>query len=95
MFVCLPIFRDLLEQIAEFEDKEFAGKKSDTDFKDVLKNMKLVPLNETGGTALLHMVRYRRWHQGTDCSKQKKKNIPIHVQITKSQREVKMLKLAH
>ncbi|KAJ8307134.1 hypothetical protein KUTeg_015218 [Tegillarca granosa] len=48
--------RDLLEQIAEFEDKEFAGKKRDTDFKDVLKNMKLVPLNETGGTALLHMA---------------------------------------
>ncbi|XP_067687566.1 leucine zipper transcription factor-like protein 1 [Haliotis asinina] len=43
--------RDLLEQIKEFEEREFAGTKRDTEFIP----SKLAPLNETGGTALLHM----------------------------------------
>ncbi|XP_071103006.1 leucine zipper transcription factor-like protein 1 [Haliotis cracherodii] len=43
--------RDLLEQIKEFEEREFAGTKRDTEFTP----SKLAPLNETGGTALLHM----------------------------------------
>ena len=34
----------------------FRGTKRDTDLNSVLKNVKLVPLNETGGTTLLHMV---------------------------------------
>ncbi|KAK3106380.1 hypothetical protein FSP39_018847, partial [Pinctada imbricata] len=47
--------RELIEQIADFEEKEFAGTKRDTDLKSVLRNVKLGPLNESGGTALLHM----------------------------------------
>ncbi|ESO86837.1 hypothetical protein LOTGIDRAFT_128288, partial [Lottia gigantea] len=43
--------RNLLEQIKEFEEREFTGTKRDTDFTP----SKLTPLNETGGTALLHM----------------------------------------
>ncbi|KAL5009653.1 hypothetical protein ScPMuIL_011958 [Solemya velum] len=46
--------RELLEQIADFEEKEFAGAKRDKDLKSVLSGMKLIPLNETGGAALLH-----------------------------------------
>ena len=44
--------RELLEQIKEFEEREFAGAKRDTEFVP----KKLEPVNETGGTALLHMV---------------------------------------
>lgn len=47
--------KELLESIAEFEEMNFRGTKRDTDLNSVLKNVKLVPLNETGGTALLHM----------------------------------------
>ncbi|XP_071153492.1 leucine zipper transcription factor-like protein 1 [Mytilus edulis] len=47
--------KDLLENIAEFEEENFRGTKRDTDLNSVLKNVKLVPLNETGGTSLLHM----------------------------------------
>lgn len=47
--------KELLESIAEFEETNFRGTKRDTDLNSVLKNVKLVPLNETGGTALLHM----------------------------------------
>lgn len=43
--------RQLLEQIKEFEEREFAGTKRDTEFVP----KKLEPVNETGGTALLHM----------------------------------------
>ncbi|PVD35993.1 hypothetical protein C0Q70_02963 [Pomacea canaliculata] len=43
--------RDLLEKIKEFEEREFAGAKRDTEFIP----KKLEPVNETGGTALLHM----------------------------------------
>lgn len=43
--------RELLEQIKEFEEREFAGTKRDTEFVP----KKLEPVNETGGTALLHM----------------------------------------
>ncbi|XP_046357309.1 leucine zipper transcription factor-like protein 1 [Haliotis rufescens] len=43
--------RDLLEQIKDFEEREFSGTKRDTEFTP----SKLAPLNETGGTALLHM----------------------------------------
>nr|KAG5707116.1 hypothetical protein BaRGS_011827 [Batillaria attramentaria] len=43
--------RELLEQIKEFEEREFAGAKRDTEFIP----KKLEPVNETGGTALLHM----------------------------------------
>ncbi|XP_021373966.1 leucine zipper transcription factor-like protein 1 isoform X2 [Mizuhopecten yessoensis] len=46
--------RDLLEQIADFEEKEFRGTKMDKDLQGVLKNVKLIPLNEKGGTELLH-----------------------------------------
>ena len=45
-----------MERIAEFEEKQFAGTKRDTDFNSVLKHVKLGPMNESGGTALLHMV---------------------------------------
>ena len=51
------VYREILERIAEFEEKQFAGTKRDTDFHQVLKHVKLGPMNETGGTALLHMVR--------------------------------------
>ncbi|XP_078334557.1 leucine zipper transcription factor-like protein 1 [Crassostrea virginica] len=47
--------RELIETIAEFEDREFAGTTRDTDFNSVLRKMKLAPLNESGGAALLHM----------------------------------------
>ncbi|KAL4229146.1 Leucine zipper transcription factor-like protein 1 [Mactra antiquata] len=47
--------RDILDKIAEFEEQQFAGTKRDTDFNSVLKHVKLGPMNETGGTALLHM----------------------------------------
>ncbi|KAL3836887.1 hypothetical protein ACJMK2_022294 [Sinanodonta woodiana] len=47
--------KELLDKIADFEEQQFAGTKRDTDFQSMLKNMKLIPLNETGGTALLHM----------------------------------------
>ncbi|XP_062615439.1 leucine zipper transcription factor-like protein 1 [Saccostrea cucullata] len=47
--------RDLIETIADFEQKEFAGTTRDTDFNSVLKKMKLAPINESGGAALLHM----------------------------------------
>lgn len=50
------INRDILDKIAEFEEQQFAGTKRDTDFQAVLKHVKLGPMNETGGTALLHMV---------------------------------------
>ncbi|KAK7092935.1 leucine zipper transcription factor-like protein 1 [Littorina saxatilis] len=43
--------RELLEQIKEFEEREFSGAKRDTEFVP----KKLEPVNETGGTALLHM----------------------------------------
>lgn len=43
--------RELLEQIKEFEEREFAGAKRDTEFVPKM----LEPVNETGGTALLHM----------------------------------------
>lgn len=51
-------FRELIETIAEFEDREFAGTTRDTDFNSVLRKMKLAPLNESGGAALLHMVNF-------------------------------------
>lgn len=43
--------RELLEQIKEFEEREFSGAKRDTEFIPKM----LEPVNETGGTALLHM----------------------------------------
>ena len=47
-----PNFRELLEQIKNFEEQEFAGVASrDTDFKP-----RLQPLNESGGSALLKIV---------------------------------------
>lgn len=51
-------FRELIDTIAEFEDREFAGTTRDTDFNSVLRKMKLAPLNESGGAALLHMVNF-------------------------------------
>lgn len=48
--------RELIETIADFEEREFAGTTRDTDFNSVLKKMKLAPINESGGAALLHMV---------------------------------------
>lgn len=50
--------RDILDKIAEFEEQQFAGTKRDTDFQAVLKHVKLGPMNETGGTTLLHMVKW-------------------------------------
>ncbi|XP_052252935.1 leucine zipper transcription factor-like protein 1 isoform X1 [Dreissena polymorpha] len=47
--------RDILDKIAEFEEQQFAGTKRDTDFHSVLKHVKLGPMNESGGTQLLHM----------------------------------------
>lgn len=47
--------RELIETIADFEEREFAGTTRDTDFNSVLKKMKLAPINESGGAALLHM----------------------------------------
>ncbi|XP_053408172.1 leucine zipper transcription factor-like protein 1 [Mercenaria mercenaria] len=47
--------RDILDKIAEFEEEQFAGTKRDTDFSSVLKHVKLGPMNESGGTTLLHM----------------------------------------
>ena len=52
--ICL--YRDILDKIAEFEEEQFAGTKRDTDFQAVLKHVKLGPMNESGGTTLLHMV---------------------------------------
>ena len=49
-------YRDILDKIAEFEEEQFAGTKRDTDFQAVLKHVKLGPMNESGGTTLLHMV---------------------------------------
>jgi len=44
----------LLEQIKDFEEREFAGARGrETDFK-----ARLQPLNESGGAALLQMVRH-------------------------------------
>ena len=45
-----------MDKIAEFEEEQFAGTKRDTDFQAVLKHVKLGPMNESGGTTLLHMV---------------------------------------
>lgn len=50
------ICRELIETIADFEEREFAGTTRDTDFNSVLRKMKLAPINESGGAALLHMV---------------------------------------
>lgn len=47
--------REILDRIAEFEEQQFAGTKRDTDFSSLLKNVRLGPMNESGGTALLHM----------------------------------------
>lgn len=47
--------RELIETIADFEEREFAGTTRDTDFNSVLRKMKLAPINESGGAALLHM----------------------------------------
>jgi len=50
----LLIARELLEQIKDFEEKEFAGVASrDMEFKP-----RLQPLNESGGSALLKIVSY-------------------------------------
>lgn len=46
----------MIETIADFEEREFAGTTRDTDFNSVLRKMKLAPINESGGAALLHMV---------------------------------------
>lgn len=51
----LVYFRDLLEQIKDFEEQEFMGAKRDSDFK-VMTTRSLEPLNESGGAALLNMV---------------------------------------
>ncbi|XP_052803966.1 leucine zipper transcription factor-like protein 1 [Mya arenaria] len=47
--------REILDRIAEFEEQQFAGTKRDNDFHSVLKHVKLGPMNESGGTTLLHM----------------------------------------
>ncbi|WAR05213.1 LZTL1-like protein, partial [Mya arenaria] len=46
---------EILDRIAEFEEQQFAGTKRDNDFHSVLKHVKLGPMNESGGTTLLHM----------------------------------------
>jgi len=52
MALWFPNFRELLEQIKDFEQQEFAGVATrDTEFK-----ARLQPLNESGGTALLKIV---------------------------------------
>src|SRR6218665_2157371 len=52
--------RELLEQIKDFEEHEFAGATRDSDFRHTLR---LQPLNESGGTALLNMVCYQNFGQ--------------------------------
>ncbi|XP_035657933.1 leucine zipper transcription factor-like protein 1 isoform X1 [Branchiostoma floridae] len=47
--------RELLEQIMELEEREFAGKAANTKPSFDSKASKLQPLNEGGGAALLHM----------------------------------------
>ena len=54
----MNLIREILDKIADFEEEQFAGTKRDTDFSSVLKHVKLGPMNESGGTALLHMVKY-------------------------------------
>jgi len=50
---CGTCHRELLEQIKDFEEKEFSGVASrETEFKP-----RLEPLNESGGSALLKNVR--------------------------------------
>ena len=57
MLFVFSLHRELLEQIKEFEEREFAGTKRDTEFVPKM----LQPVNETGGTALLHMVSLGSW----------------------------------
>ena len=46
-------FRELLEQIKDFEEREFSGASRDGDGK---VTGRLQPLNESGATSLLQMV---------------------------------------
>jgi len=55
-----PLHRELLEKIKDFEDKEFSGSSRDGDFKPALR---LQPLNESGSSALLNMVRTSYFHR--------------------------------
>ena len=45
------LFREPLDKIKEFEEQEFSGKKKDSTAK-----VKLLPLNESGGSTLLQIV---------------------------------------
>ena len=52
-FYTFSFSRELLEQIREFEEREFSGAKK----KDFIPK-KLEPMNDTGLTQLLNMVKY-------------------------------------
>ncbi|XP_048730187.2 leucine zipper transcription factor-like protein 1 [Ostrea edulis] len=73
--------RELIETIADFEEKEFAGTKRDTDFNSVLRKMKLAPINDSGGAALLHMK----------IEELEKENLKLSEQRTQFERQIKSL----
>ena len=51
----LVAYRELLEKIKDFEEREFSGTKREADF-NAMPLMKLEPLNEGGGAGLLQQV---------------------------------------
>lgn len=63
--------RELLEQIKDFEEHEFAGATRDSDFRHTLR---LQPLNESGGTALLNM-EIERMNEENEKLKERLKHV--------------------
>lgn len=61
--------RELLEQIREFEERQFAGASRDADFKP-----KLTPINEGGGAALLK-IEIQRLEEDKDALEQRLKQV--------------------
>ncbi|CAG2203040.1 LZTFL1 [Mytilus edulis] len=75
---------DLLENIAEFEEENFRGTKRDTDLNSVLKNVKLVPLNETGGTSLLHGYQNKKYNPIVNMQEEHRQSLKRnYVQLVK------------
>lgn len=56
----LMYFRELLEQIKDFEEQEFAGSKRED---KTMPMSRLEPLNESGGSVLLNMVCFQLFMQ--------------------------------
>ncbi|XP_041372269.1 leucine zipper transcription factor-like protein 1 isoform X2 [Gigantopelta aegis] len=88
--------RDLLEQIKDFEEREFSGAKRETEFTP----SKLAPLNETGGTALLHMkieelqdeaarLQERIKLCETQMTDEQKRKVSLAADLAKSQAELR------